>query len=321
LKQNGEENFTMAEMRSAWRGLLIFGAALAAAAAPAAGWAQAAASQIPQPPAMPTPHGPVVAFAVFNWLLTLLVVVLLVREAFRTRSLFPLAFLAGGALAGIVEPVFDGNIHVWFAQPPGDTPGWHFYNVPYPWYVIPGNAVLGGPVYWMYHKFRTGVSTRALWGWFFVWWAADVFQEIPGTTMGAYAYYGPHPFVVSGYPVWIGMMAGLGLPLAGYAAYKLREVATGARLWVMQAVLMPVVIYGCEVVTWPMWDALNGGQTVAVTRVAALVSLAFTLVAYSFLTLAYARQRAGAPAEAQPAPAAKAAAAPGRQPAASAPGV
>jgi len=268
------------------KGLLIAGAAAAAAMVPASGWAQTA-SQIPQHPAMLTPHGPVVAFAIFNWLLTLLVVVLLVREALRTRSLFPIAFLVGGCLAGFVEPVFDGNIHVWFAQPPGDTPGWHFYNVPYPWYVIPGNAVLGGPVYWMYYKFQRGISAGGLWIYFFVWWAADVFQEIPGTTMAAYAYYGPQPFVISGYPVWIGMMAGLGLPLAGYAAYRLRDVASGVRLWWMQVILMPVVIYGCEVITWPMWDTLNGGQTVGVACIAALVSLGFTVCAYEFLVLAY----------------------------------
>lgn len=267
--------------------LLFTGAAVAAAMIPASGWAQTAANQIPQHPAMLTPHGPVVAFAIFNWLLTLLVVVLLVREAMRTRSLFPIAFLVGGCLAGFVEPVFDGNIHVWFAQPPGDTPGWHFYNVPYPWYVIPGNAVLGGPVYWMYYKFQRGVSAGGLWIYFFVWWAADVFQEIPGTTMAAYAYYGPQPFVISGYPVWIGMMAGLGLPLAGYAAYRLRDVASGVRLWWMQVILMPVVIYGCEVITWPMWDTLNGGQTVGVASIAALASLGFTVCAYEFLVLAY----------------------------------
>jgi hypothetical protein len=286
----------MTAPRRLWNKWLVLGAAVAAF--PAASWAQTAASQIPQAPAVPTPHGPVVAFAVFNWLLTVLVVVLLAREAWRTRSWFPLAFLAGGALAGLVEPVFDGNIHVTFAQPPGDTPGWHFYNVPYPWYVIPGNAVLGGPVYWMYYKFQKGISARALWIYFLVWWAADVFQEIPGTTMGAYAYFGPHPFVVSGYPVWIGMLAGLGLPLAGYAAYRLNEVVTDARRWFMLVVLMPVVIYGCEVIAWPMWDALNGGKSVAFTQIAALVSLGFTATAYYFLTLAYLKTQAVPAAEA-----------------------
>jgi hypothetical protein len=274
---------------------LVFTGALVAASAFALA-SQAQVSQIPQPPAMPTPHGPVVAFAVFNWLLTVLVVGLLVRESWRTRSLLPLAFLAGGALAGFVEPIFDGNIHVWFAQPPGDTPGWHFYNVPYPWYVIPGNAVLGGPVYWMYYNFQRGITAGRLWIYFLVWWLADVFQEIPGTTMGAYAYYGPHPFVVSGYPVWIGMLAGLGLPLAGYVIYALRDILQGARLWVNVVILMPVVIYGSEVIAWPMWDALNGGKSLLFTHVAALVSLAFTLSAYSCLVLAYGKARA-APAE------------------------
>lgn len=275
-------------------GLGIFGAGLAISLVTSA---QASLSQIPQPPAhMPAPHGPVLIFAAFNWLLTLLVVVLLVRESFRTRSVFPIAFLVGGALAGFVEPIFDGNIHVWFAQPPGDTPGWHFYNVPYPWYVIPGNAVVGGPVYLMYYHFRKGISTSGLWIYFLVWWLADAFQEIPGTTMGAYAYYGPQPFVVSGYPLWIGMMAGLGLPLAGYAAYGLSQVLSGARLFWMQVIVMPVVVYGSEVMTWPMWDALNGGQTVAGTSVAALLSLVFCLCAYYFLTLAYAKLRKASPA-------------------------
>ncbi len=283
----------MVWMHTSWKRRMTVGALTAGFTVAAASWAQASLDQIPQPPAhMPAPHGPIVFYAVFNWLLTALVVVLLVREAWRTRSAFPLAFLAGGALAGFVEPIFDGNIHVWFAQPPGDTPGWHFYNVPYPWYVIPGNAVLGGPVYWMYYKFQRGISAGGLWAFFVAWWLADVFQEIPGTVMGAYAYYGPQPFVVAGYPVWIGMLAGLGIPLAGYAAFALRDVVSGGRLWWMQVVLMPVVIYGCEVIAWPMWDTLNGGQSVAVARLAALVSLAFTLSAYYFLTLAYAKAQA-----------------------------
>jgi hypothetical protein len=283
----------MVGMHASWKKRLIVGALAAGSSVLAASWAQASLNQIPQPPAhMPAPHGPIVFYAIFNWLLTALVVVLLVREAWRTRSAFPLAFLAGGALAGFVEPIFDGNIHVWFAQPPGDTPGWRFYNVPYPWYVIPGNAVLGGPVYWMYYKFRHGISAGGLWTFFIAWWLADVFQEIPGTTMGAYAYYGPQPFVVAGYPVWIGMLAGLGIPLAGYAAFALRDVVSGARLWWMQVTLMPVVIYGCEVIAWPMWDTLNGGQSVAVTRIAALLSLGFTMCAYYFLTLAYAKAQA-----------------------------
>jgi hypothetical protein len=246
-------------------------------------------NQIPQPPVgQLIPHGPLGLYAVINGLLMTLVVVLLAREAWRTRSLFPLAFLFAGALAGLVEPIFDGNIHVWFAQP-SETASYHFYNVPYPWYEMPGNSILGGPMYLMYTRFQNGITARGLWGYFFVWWLFDTVWEIPGTTMQAYAYYGPHPFLISGFPLWVGMLAALGLPLAGYTAYVLRDVLAGARLWIMVVILLPVVVYGSEVIAWPMWITLNGGKTVGVARLAALISLVFTLCAYHFLTLTYAK--------------------------------
>ena len=271
---------------------LTAGAFVTALTFRSAGAAGATVSQIPLPPTdIPTPHGPVLAYALFNWFFTAVVIILLVREAWRTRSAFPLAFLVAGTLSSIVEPVFDGNIHVWFAQL-HDTAAYRFYNVSYPWYEMPGNALLGGPMYLMYYLFKRGVSSRALWGFFFLWWGTDSFQELPGTTMAAYGYFGPHPFVISGFPVWVGMLAGLGFPLAGYAAYGLSKVLSGVRLWLMTVILLPVVEYGCEVIAWPMWITLNGGADLHVTRWMALLSLVFTLCAYYFLTLSYARERA-----------------------------
>lgn len=281
-----------------WHRTLAAGSALAAAFYPVASWAQATINQIPQPPPNPpVPHGPMLVYGIINWFWTALIVGLLIRESWRTRSAFPLAFIVGGMLCSLVEPVFDGNIHVLFVYPPGVHPSWHFYNVPYPWYEFAGNACLAGPVYWLYHKFRTGVGTPALWGWFFAGWAIDGIQELPGTAMGAYVYYGPQPFVVAAWPVWVGMLAGLGYALAGYAAFAMRKVMSGPGLWLAQVVLMPVVIYGCEVIAWPMWITLNGGQTLLVTHVAALVSLAFTAIAFHVLTVVYASTgRANEPA-------------------------
>jgi hypothetical protein len=274
------------------RRLLIVGAVAAGSIFSVASWAQTSLDQIPQPPVgRLVPHGPLSAYAIINGLMTAAVVILLVRDAWRTRSAFPLAFLVAGALAGLVEPIYDGNIHVWFAQP-SETAAYRFYNVPYPWYEMPGNSVLGGPIYWMYLQFQRGITARGLWGYFVLWSLFDTVWEIPGTTMEAYAYYGPQPFLLSGFPLWVGMLAGLGLPLAGYTAHALRGVLAGARLWLMVVILVPVVIYGSEVIAWPMWITLNGGQGLVVTRLAALVSLAFTISAYYFLTLTYAKSRA-----------------------------
>jgi hypothetical protein len=256
-------------------------------------WAGTPLSQVPLPPTeLPPPHGPLFAYAIFNWLFVAAVFAYLIWAAWRTRSVFPLAFLAGGALAGIVEPVFDGNIHVWFNHPPGDPPSWHFYNVPYPWYVIPGNATLAGPTYFIFERLRRGIGGGELWAYFFICWAYDGFLELPGTIMGAYIYYGPEPFRIANWPIWIGALAGLGLPLASYTAYVMFDVMRGLTLWVYFALLMPVVIYGCEVISWPMWDFLNGGRTVAETSIAAVVSVGFMAISYHVLVLAYGRNRA-----------------------------
>jgi hypothetical protein len=273
--------------------LFLLGVTITALACPIAGWAEAPLNQIPQPPTdLPPPHGPLFAYAIFNVLFVATVVGYLLWAAWRTRSAFPLAFLAGGALAGLVEPVFDGNLHVWFSHPPGDPPAWHFYNVPYPWYVIPGNGTLAAPIYFIYERMRRGISARELWAYFFLCWAYDGFLELPGTLMGAYVYYGPHPFVVANWPVYIGSFASLGLPLTSYLAFVMRDVMRGANLWISFAILMPIVIYGSEVIAWPIWITLNGGQTLAVTHIAAVVSLLFMAVGYHVLVLAYGQRAA-----------------------------
>jgi len=252
---------------------------------------QAHVDQIPKPPVDElVPHGPVVLFGLFNLAMLVAAFGYLAWATWRTRSALPLAFLAGGCLGGLVEPIFDGNIHVMFAQQ-GQPPNWYFYNVGYPWFEVPGNGLMGAPMYWLYVRFRRGISTRGLWGYFLGFYLFDVVWEIPGTAIGSYLYYGPQPFVLFGFPVWIGMMCGLGLPLAGYLAYVLSGALSGIRLWVMIAILTPVTIYGCEVIAWPMWITLNGAQSVSVTSLMAVLSLAFTLSAYYCMTQVYAKSR------------------------------
>jgi hypothetical protein len=60
---------------------------------------------------------------------------------------------------------------------------------------------------------------------------------------------------------------------------------------VTTAVVTPAVIYGAEVQAWPMWITLNGGQTLAVTRLMAILSLGLCLVAYYGMVQIYAKSR------------------------------
>jgi hypothetical protein len=253
---------------------------------------QSSVNQIPQPPvAMLVPHSSAVYYAWFTWLLAAVVFVLIAREAWRTRSAFPLAFTIAAAIGVFVEPVYDSNMHVWFAHV--DAPLFTSYNISYPWYALIGESIMAGPIYWMYRQFQSGVTTRALWGYFVLWWFYQMILEIPGNLTNSYIYYGPHPFQFLGFPLWLGLCLAFGIPLAGYVAHKLREIVTGARGFLMTLILLPVTLFGSQLIGWPMWVTLNAGPRPMATYVAALVSLVFSLCGYHCLTLMYAKERAG----------------------------
>src|SRR5262245_13799000 len=136
-------------MQKLGKKLLAVAAVVAVSAIPAAVWA-APPNQIPQPPvAELIPTGPAMFFGLFNLALIALSIGYMLWEAARTRSVLPLAIVAGTCLAGLTEPIFDGNIHVMFAEQ-GQPPNWHFYNVGYPWYVVPGNGIMSAPIYLLY---------------------------------------------------------------------------------------------------------------------------------------------------------------------------
>lgn len=269
---------------------LAAGVAATGVLVPAAVWAQAVIDQIPKPSGTLTPSPNVIWFGLFNLALMATAFVAMFYMAWRTKSVVPLFFLLGGAIGGLVEPVFDGNIHVVFATQ-DQPPNWYFYNVGYPWFVIPGNAMMGAPIYFLYRQFQKGFSRKGLWIAFFGFWMFNNCWEVPGTTLGSYEYFGPHPFKFNGYPLWIGMMAGLGLPFAAFVSYGIANVMEGPARWLTTAALIPVAIYGSEVITWPMWLSLNGGGTVEISRWMAALSLVFVLIAYNTMVEVYLKGR------------------------------
>jgi len=284
----------MVGTRTKLNSMLVVGALAAASFfLPVASWAQTSVNQIPQPPvAMLVPHPSALYYAYFNWLLAALVFAFIAREAWRTRSAFPFAFTIAGAMGVFVEPIYDSNMHVWFSHI--DSPLFKSYNIAYPWYALIGESMMAGPIYWMYRQFQKSVSTRGLWGYFLLWWLFQMLLEIPGDLTNSYIYYGPHPFRILGFPAWLGLCLGFGIPLAGYVAYKLREILTGTRLFLMAVVLIPVTLFGSQLIGWPMWVTLNAARGPMATQLAALLSLAFSLGGYYCLTLFNANERARA---------------------------
>lgn len=253
------------------------------------GLAQADINQIPQPPAPLIPFESAIYYFYFNCLLTSISFGFLAWEAWRTRSAFPLAFFVAGAISVFVEPIYDGNTHVWFAQP--QSPMNTSYNIAYPWYAMFGMTTMGGGIYWMCREFERGVSTRALWGYFVLWGMYQVILEVPGNLTNSYIYYGPHPFRFLGFPMWLALCLSVGFPMTGYFVHRLRQVMTGFGLWLMTVAMIPIVLFGSFLVTWPMWVSLNGGRGPVEMKLAALLCLGLSIAAYHCLVLFYAKER------------------------------
>lgn len=65
----------------------------------------------------------------------------------------------------------------------------------------------------------------------------SIATEIACITLGTYEYYGPHPFRVLSYPMWIAMANAVIGIVAGVVAARLRPLLPGAQAWAYVALV------------------------------------------------------------------------------------
>lgn len=236
-------------------------------------------NQIPAPPVeMVMPETANTIIAVVNYSVLLLAFILMLRDARRTQSALPLFCMLGGAVSFLMEPIYDIVGGVWYPQY-GQTPLFRAFNCSIPAWMMPAYAwYIAGQGYWMYKKFKSGVSARQLWTYYLLFWLSDLALEIPGLTLGIYVYHGAQPFKVLGFPLWMAMTNSLMPILLGVTYLSLRDVLKGRRAW-LAAPIVPTVIGFSQIgAGWPTWLALNSGAGLPVTHAAATVSLGLSLM-------------------------------------------
>jgi hypothetical protein len=216
--------------------------------------------------------------AALNYMVLLMVLLLMLRDARRTQSWLPLFCLLGGCVAFLMEPIYDMVGSVWYPQH-GQTPLFRAFNYSIPAWMLPAYAwFIAGQGYWMYKKFQVGVSIRQLWRYYALFWLSNLLLEVPGLTLGIYAYYGAQPFKLFGFPLWMAMTNALMPILLGVTFVSLRTILTGGRVWITTP-LVPMVIGFAQIAAgWPTWLALNSGQGLLMTHAAATVSLGLSLL-------------------------------------------
>ncbi len=245
-------------------------------------------NQIPAPPLdmiMPATANNTVAIA--NYSVLLVVAILMLRDGRRTRSLLPLFCLIGGAASSFMEPIYDVVGNVWYPEH-GQTPIFRAFNYSIPLWMLPAYTwYIVGQGYWMYKKFQQGMRPGQLWRFYFLFWLSNLVLEVPALALGIYVYYGPQPFKVFGFPLWMAMTNSLMPILLGAAFYSLRNIFSGVRAW-LAVPIVPMGVGAAQIMAgWPTWLALNSGEGPLVTHAAATLSLGLSVTIVYIVSLKF----------------------------------
>lgn len=132
----------------------------------------------------------------------LLSVWFVIKETRRRGDWVPVFAMIGGGLAVIYEPLGDILASVYY--PEQGQIGWItlfgrqiplFIGVLYFWY-------MSVPAIYFLRRLEIGVTKAALWRMYLLTLFIAIAIELFGVNVGAWVYYGPHPYVVLGVPLW-----------------------------------------------------------------------------------------------------------------------
>lgn len=157
-------------------------------------------NQVPWDATMPRlPQGLLIALSLLAFVLSLWFVA---SEQRRRRDWVPVFAFIGGGLAVIYEPL--GDILVSVLYPVHGQIGWItlfgrqvplFIGVLYFWY-------MSVPAIYFLKRLEQGLSKASLWRLYALTFVVATGIELFGVNLDAWIYYGPHPYVLFGVPLW-----------------------------------------------------------------------------------------------------------------------
>jgi hypothetical protein len=223
------------------------------------------------------------------------VMVWIVKEAMRTRSMIPVFIMIGAAVASLQECAFDVMVLVTWAEE-GHVPLYRLFDRSIPvWMVLAYPWYIGGQGYWMYKHLKEGITTKQLWKLYFFAWGANAFLEIPALQIGnIYTYYGDQPFQILGFPLWMAWVNALMPILMGVLIYSLDSVLKGGRA-LLVIPLVPMAVGTTQIaIGWPTWLGLNSGGGYTASYLGALATLGMSLIAVYLVDLKFCTKTAPA---------------------------
>jgi len=258
---------------------------------------------------MPIPPFDVPVNQTGQWIMTVAVIVALlatavasVRMSRRLHSWGPIAMLAGSLLAGFIEPMYCLTMHLWYYRPGQWTMVSAMGNSQPVWSWLSYGAFYGGLTLLVWYRVEQGAtrSVLAKLGGMLI--LISIATEIVCITLGTYEYYGPHPFRVLSFPIWIAVANAVIGIVAGVVAARLRPLLPGTQAWAYVALIpatMAMIQFGTGFLAL---DAINTPHPASwLLYLSATVSMALAAtVAFVALKLVPAGALASGPDELHP---------------------
>lgn len=179
----------------------------------------------------------------------------------RSRgSSAPLIMLAGSLLAGFIEPLYCNAFHLWYYS----VGQWSMYStmgISQPvWSWLSYCPFYGGLTLLVWARIDKGAARREVGRMAALLVAIGIVTEIVCITLGTYEYYGPHPFRVLNFPLWIAVANAVVGMVSGILAARLLPLLPGARAWAYLALVpatMTMIQFGTGFLAL---DAINAAN-------------------------------------------------------------
>ncbi len=156
----------------------------------------------------------------------------------RERIVWPLVVLVSGTLTCLMEPLFDHLYGLWFRE----EGQWHLYTTfgshqPI-WVPAAYLTFYGGATVFIARTIAKRPTMRTVWAMYaFIVVMAIAAEMTYISILGVYEYQDSQPFVVLGYPIFLGFTNAMSALVSGILVYRLAPLLRGAA----QLYLIPVV--------------------------------------------------------------------------------
>jgi hypothetical protein len=204
----------------------------------------------------------------------------------RWSTWTPAAIVAGTLLAGMVEPLNNRLANMWYYRP-GQQTMYRSFDASLPVWVFFSYAAFFGAVGLIFWYLTERGATRATIGKAIAaMWVFAILTEVCGTQLDTYDYFGPHPFRVAGFPIWVSLGVSCICAAIGIGAARIRRSFDPGAALAAVFLLGPVAcVVGLVGTGFPTMTVINTSDpSTAALYGAALGSTALNLLLAWFLT-------------------------------------